>query len=675
MTNNIPLRSVSGPPPPAMEPSPQYDYPSRDLDEGGADLMRLVWHAWEHKWLIAGVLLITLGVGLFKYFSTPPQYSASALMQIETNEAGLPALQQFEQYDAVFGGSVSIAAEIEIMKSRTVMADVAERLKLDILASPRYEPWIGAAIARRYTGPGVAKPWFGKDQYAWGGEQIEVQSLLVPNAFLGQAFWLVAEQAGRFRLLDDTGAELLQGSVGTRAETELAGGGSIVLFVSRLKARPGTEFMVRKVSLEDAAAGLGAAFSAIESPSYSGILRVGFTASNANQAATTLNAILDNYQRRNVERKGEEADKTLEFLEKQLPPLKTRLDAAEGAYNDFLRENGTIDITRETQNVLTSVMEIENELFGLEQERETLRARFKPTHPKIRSIDGLMSTLRDRLSDLEQQTKTLPEMQQTVLRLSRDVEVNSALYSRLINAMQELRIAKAGTVGNARIIDYALPPKAPIAPNLRKTLAISTLIGLFIGLAIVYIRFKLRRGIEDPDEIEQNLGISVFGSIPFSEAQQKLSKQIQRRKSGLQPLVLRAPEDQAVESIRSLRTSLHFLLLEAGNTTLLVTGPTPGVGKSFLCVNLALVLGQAGKRVLLIDADMRKGHLNRVLGTDVGIGLSEFITGNADRDQVLTQFEAWRLDFIATGARPPNPSELLMHERLSRFVGMGRRDL
>jgi tyrosine-protein kinase Etk/Wzc len=95
------------------------------------------------------------------------------------------------------------------------------------------------------------------------------------------------------------------------------------------------------------------------------------------------------------------------------------------------------------------------------------------------------------------------------------------------------------------------------------------------------------------------------------------------------------------------------------------------VGKSFLCVNLALVLGQAGKRVLLIDADMRKGHLNRVLGTGVGIGLSEFITGNADRDQVLTQFEAWRLDFIATGARPPNPSELLMHERLTDLLRWG----
>ncbi|MGB5734777.1 MAG: GNVR domain-containing protein, partial [Thiohalocapsa sp.] len=520
MNSSTPLRSISGPPPPGVDQPTQYDYQPREPDDGGADPMRLFWHAWEHKWLIAAVVIASLGVGLFKFFSTPPQYTAQALMQIETNDSGgLAALQQFEQYDAVFGGSVSIAAEIEIIKSRTVMADVADRLKLDIRAHPRYEPYVGAAIARHYRGSGVAKPWFGLDQYAWGGEEIEVQSLLVPDALIGKAFSLVAAEEGGFRLLDDTGTELLRGSVGSRAEARIPGSGSVVLFISRLKARPGTEFIVRKVSLDAAAGGLSGAFSATEKPSYSGILRVSFTAGDPKRAAAILNAILDNYQRRNVERKGEEADKTLAFLEKQLPPLKARLDAAEGAYNDFLRENGTIDITQETQNVLTSVMEIENELFALEQERENLRSRFKPAHPKIRSLDGLTATLRDKLSNLEQQTKTLPEMQQTVLRLARDVEVNSSLYSRLINAMQELRIAKAGTVGNARVIDYALPPGARVSPNLRKTVAISTMLGLFIGLAIVFVRLKLRHGIEDPAEIEQALGISVFGTVPFSEAQ------------------------------------------------------------------------------------------------------------------------------------------------------------
>ncbi len=483
---------------------------------------------------------------------------------------------EFDQSDAVFGGSVSIAAEIEIIKSRAVMADVAERLKLDIQAYPRHEPWIGAAIARHYRGSGVAKPWFGMDQYAWGGEEIEVQSLLVPDALLGTAFTLVAAQEGDFRLLDDTGTELLQGyrrQPGPRPNSPAAAISCCSSHGSRPAQAPNS--WCARCSLEAAAGGLSGAFSATRGPSYSGILQVSFTAGDPKRAATILNAILDNYQRHNVERKGEEADKTLAFLEKQLPPLKARLDAAEGAYNAFLRENGTIDITRETENVLTSVIEIENELFGLQQERENLRARFKPTHPKIQSLDGLIGTLNDKLSKLEQETEALPETQQTVLRLKRDVEVNSSLYSQLINAMQELRIAKAGTVGNARIIDYALPPGARVAPNLRKTVAISTMLGLFIGLAIVFVRVKLRHGIEDPAEIEQALGISVFGTIPLSEAQEKLSKQFNRRKSGGTPLALDAPKDHAIESIRSLRTSLHFLLLEAGNSTLLVTGPEP----------------------------------------------------------------------------------------------------
>jgi tyrosine-protein kinase Etk/Wzc len=490
---------------------------------------------------------------------------------------------------------------------------------------------------------------------------------------IGQVFTLVAGKDGTYRVLNADGDELLQGSVGIRAEADLPDGGQILLFISRLKARRGTEFNISKISLVAAAGALSGAFTAVEYPNYSGILNVGFSAGEPEQAATILNAILDNYQRRNVERKGEEADKTLEFLEKQLPPLKARLEAAESAYNDYLREHGTIDITRETENVLTSIMEIENELFTLQQERETLRSRFKPTHPKIRSLDGLMATLTGKLRTLEQQTEALPEVQQTVLRLSRDVEVNSSLYSRLINAMQELRIAKAGTVGNARIIDYALPPTFPSAPNLRKTVAISILLGLFLSFAMIFLLVKLRYGIEDPDEIERALGIPVFGSVPFSNTQRKIAKRINRRKTRVSPLALEAPDDLAVESIRSLRTSLHFLLLEAGNTILLITGATQGVGKSFLCVNLSLVLSQAGKRVLLIDADLRKGHLNRLLGVEAGKGLSELITGEAERDAVLVQMQPQGLDFIATGARPPNPSELLMHERFSNLLHWGTK--
>ncbi|HBG96055.1 MAG TPA: hypothetical protein DDY14_12265, partial [Chromatiaceae bacterium] len=135
MNDRIPF-TISGTPPPIANQQVPFDHTLRHPDADGIDPMRILWAVWEHKWLVIMVLIATLCIGLWKYLSTPPRYNASGLMQIETQEAGLPALQQFEQYGNVLGGSVSIAAEIEIIRSRTLMTDVAERLKLDILASP-----------------------------------------------------------------------------------------------------------------------------------------------------------------------------------------------------------------------------------------------------------------------------------------------------------------------------------------------------------------------------------------------------------------------------------------------------------------------------------------------------------------------------------------------------------
>ncbi len=651
MSETVPSRRVSEPPLAAASQLPPLDFQPRELEEGGGDWLRYLWGFWEHKWLIGSILALSLLAGLAQYWGTPPTYAADALLQLEKGESALSALKPFEQYGEILGDSVSVAAEVEIMKSRTIMSAVADKLKLDIQASPVYFPYIGEPIARRYRGDGVAKPWFDKAQYAWGGEEIELQSFVLPQASEGRGFLLLAGEAGQYTLYDDEGRQVLQGTTGTRAEGRLADGEGVALFVSRLKARPGTQFQLLRAPLERVATGLSAGFSASEQPKLSGIVRV----------------------RQLGSRKGAEAEQTLVFVEKQLPALKERLDAAEAAYNSYLREHGSVDVTQETNNVLKAIVEAESEVFNLQQEREKLRERFKPTHPKIQSLDGLIEQLQAKLKGLEANTKTLPELQQTVLKLSRDVQVNTGLYSQLINSLQELRIAKAGTVGNARIIDQALPATVPTSPVLRSTLAIHGFVGLLLGLGIIFLRLKLRRGVEDPSEIERELGLSVFATIPFSEAQEKISKRSKKKASIGTPLALAAPQDQAIESIRGLRTSLHFLLLDSPNNVLLVTGPSQGVGKSFLSVNLAVVLAQAGRRVLLVDADMRKGHIHKLLGLEPGVGLSEYVAGTAPGDAVVAAVESAGIDFVSTGERPPNPSELLMHDRFGELIQWGGR--
>ena len=152
----------------------------------------------------------------------------------------------------------------------------------------------------------------------------------------------------------------------------------------------------------------------------------------------------------------------------------------------------------------------------------------------------------------------------------------------------------------------------------------------------------------------------VFATVPHSKEQMQLDADARAKKPGTHLLASLKPNEAAIESLRSLRTALQFAMLDAPNNIVLFTGPTPNIGKSFTSANFAAVLAAAGKRVLLIDADMRKGHINQFFGLERGLGLSELLSGTQTLDKVLRPGVAPGLDFLSTGTMPPNPAELLM---------------
>jgi len=154
--------------------------------------------------------------------------------------------------------------------------------------------------------------------------------------------------------------------------------------------------------------------------------------------------------------------------------------------------------------------------------------------------------------------------------------------------------------------------------------------------------------------------------VPHSVKQRKLLKNAEGTKKAV--LAIAESTDPAVESMRSLRTSLHFALLEARNNVILVTGPTPGIGKTFLTVNLGAILASSGKRVLLIDGDLRKGQLHKYFGLDGNEGLSDAIATGESIEQVIRSTSVDNLDIISHGTTPPNPSELLLHERFALAI-------
>jgi len=635
-------------------------------DEDEIDLRELMGTLFENKWLIIFITSIALVTGIVTATLQTPIYQADAMLQIESSQSLIGAMDPFTE--GVGNGSVQ--AEIEIIKSRMVIGAAVENLNLEIVAQAKYFPVIGKTMARKFQSHDqgeIATPWMGYSDYAWGGEEINVDTLEVPNSWVGKPLTLITGKKGQFKLFDIGGQFVAEGRVGKPVNTIIKGEATpFRIFVSVLKARPGTHFFVARQSHMDAIGLMLNDLSVSEKGRDIGILSFTMMSASPSLAMKILNEVANIYVRMNVEKKSAEAQNTLEFLEKQLPTIKNQLEIATDALNEFRLEKGSVNLDIETQGILSGVVEKNTQITLLEQKRDELRRSFTSFHPAIVSIDKQISRLKTQIKKHNKKISELPETQQVILRLSRDVQVNSELYSTLLNNLQTIKVTKAGTVGDVRVIDYAVVPTYPVKPRKFLTVAAAFIIGLILAIALVFIRKALRHGIEDPDIIEKQLNVPVYATIIHSEKQLQLNKQLKTYKSYIGPPVILALEnvdDMAIESLRSLRTTLHFAFLEAKNNIVMITGPSPGVGKSFVSSNLAVVLASTGKKILLIDADLRKGVLNKTLGVSRENGLSELISNVITPDKAIRTIADANIDFISTGAIPPNPSELLLHER------------
>jgi tyrosine-protein kinase Etk/Wzc len=264
----------------------------------------------------------------------------------------------------------------------------------------------------------------------------------------------------------------------------------------------------------------------------------------------------------------------------------------------------------------------------------------------------------------------MPETQQEILRLSRDVESGRAVYMQLLNRQQELNIAKSSAIGNVRIIDDAITQPKPVKPKgIGCNHWFSSRI-YDICRACTYKSISEKR-IESPEQLEE-IGISVYASIPVSESFTKKinnSNKVKNVKAAEYQgfLALDNPADIALEAIRGLRTSLHFAMMDAKNDILMISGASPNAGKTFVSTNLAAVTAQTNKKVLFIDADMRKGYTHKLFNVNNDNGLSDYLSGRVDTEKCIKAISAG-FDFISRGAVPPNPTELLMNSRLEKLL-------
>jgi tyrosine-protein kinase Etk/Wzc len=442
-----------------------------------------------------------------------------------------------------------------------------------------------------------------------------------------------------------------------------------VVQVDTLRAHSGLRFEVVRVPRDAVIGGLKRSVKIREIGRQTGIIEIALEGSDPEQIAATLDAIARRYLRQNVERRSAEAAKTLEFLNAQLPTLKSTVNAAEEALNAYRSRRGTVDVSLETKGALEKIVDVEKELSKLEMQRSELRQRFTENHPMLQTVREQVVRMESERDAVNARMKGLPQSELELARLMRDVKVATELYVVVLNKVQELNVTKSGTIGNVRIVDSAIVPRLPVSPRKTRVVLFSVLMGFAAGVGLALAKRSLHRGLEDPEAVERATGLPVHAAIPHSAREAELQRGLRRGGSSARPLLAAdAPKDPAVEALRSLRTSVEFALAEKGNNVITVGGPAPGIGKSFISVNLACVLADSGHRVLLVDADVRKGVVHKFIRLEASPGLTEVIAGSAPVSTAIRRTSHERLDAIPMGTVQSNPSELLGSQRFGQLV-------
>lgn len=619
---------------------------SKDADE--IDLGRLIGEFIDHRKLIISVTsLFTLVALIYAIFATPI-YQADALIQVEQKQANA-ILSNLSQM--LPDSQPQSAPEIALIQSRMILGKTVDDLNLQARVKQKYFPLFGRGFAR-LAGD---KPG-----------NISVSRLYIPEVGEDEPkILLIVKDKNNFSIRSDDLS--INGKVG-----ELIDEKGISIKIDEIDAKPGTEFVIGYVSRLKAITDLQEGLNVADQGKDAGILTLSLTGDNPLLIERIINSISENYLAQNIARQAAQDAKSLEFLSKQLPQVRSDLDQAEDKLNQYRRKSDSVDLSLEAKAVLDQIVNVDNQLNELTFRESEISQLYTKEHPTYKALMEKRKTLQDEKTKLNKRVSAMPETQQEILRLSRDVESGRAVYMQLLNRQQELSIAKSSAIGNVRIIDNAVTQPKPVKPKKVLIVLIGIILGTIISASIVLLRVFLRRGIETPEQLEE-LGINVYASIPVAET---FTKNVVQKKRWSRKIVDEIPEflavdnpaDLAIEAIRGLRTSLHFAMMEARNNVLMISGASPNAGKTFVSSNLAAVISQTGKKVLFIDTDMRKGYTHELFNESNTNGLSDILSGRVEINEAIKTIKSAGFDYISRGMVPPNPAELLMHRRFSELL-------
>nr|SCA96236.1 tyrosine-protein kinase [Klebsiella pneumoniae] len=618
-------------------------------DDDEMDLGKLIGELIDHRKLIIAITSFCTLISLVYAIFATPIYQANSLIQVEQKQ-GNAILSNLSQM--LPDSQPQSAPEISLIQSRMILGKTVDDLNLQIMIKQNYFPIFGQGFARLLG----EKP-----------SNIEVTRLYVTNANDDVTQLELKIKDGEHYQIKYDGA-VFNGRVGELLENK-----QLAIKVNDISAKPGDTFTIYYFNRLKAIADLLDNLNVSDQGKDTGILSISYTGENPQLIKNIVNSISENYLAQNISRQAAQDAKSLDFLNIQLPKVRNDLDIAENKLNAYRRQSDSVDLSLEAKAVLDQIVNVDNQLNELTFRESEISQLYTKEHPTYKALMEKRKTLQEEKLRLNKKVSSMPETQQEILRLSRDVESGRAVYMQLLNRQQELNIAKSSAIGNVRIIDDAVTQLKPVKPKKILVVIIGFILGLSIAIGVVFLRIMLRRGIETPEQLEE-IGINVYASVPVAESlvsNERSIKNIRKKithKEYTGLLATTNPADLAIEAIRGLRTSLHFAMIEARNNILMISGASLNAGKTFISSNLAAVVAQTGKKVLFIDTDMRKGYVHKVFDVENDNGLSNYLSGKLGLEATLKKIPEAGFDFISRGVVPPNPTELLMHRRMEEML-------
>ena len=555
-------------------------------------------------------------------------YSVDAKIQIVDNKqsslANLsPQLASLGSFAGINlgGGQQSIQTEIEVLQSRSILGKAIQDLNLDLQIQP------DQSFFQNLFNPNNFYTNYLVDQIKVKNHKAEfsIHKFDVPAQYLDQNL-ILAFSGQNFSLISvKTGLEVFQGTLNQRtASTPL--GLTWNINISSKQPIKG-QYIVQKQSTLTAVKAILQNLKAVELTKQTGIITINYDGTDKAHIMKVLNHIIETYQEQNLATKSAEKEKSLNFLNHQLPKLKQELEETEKKFNTFRETHGTIDIQQEAGLYLKQSVELETQKVQLEQKKAELAAQYTAQHPMMQEINAQISVFNKKINELNGALKKLPNTQSQYLQYYRDVQVQTQLYTNLLGTYQSLSLSKAGETGTLRVLDYPVEPTKPIKPLKLIILILSILVGGFIGVLIALMRNMLQTGVRHRGEIEQAVGINTYVELP--KAKHKT-----------------APE---LRALKTFIPTLCFKLQQKQHNVALITSVTPNQNQGVIAQHLALYLSQAGQKVLIIDSDLYRGELDQLFKSTSKVGLAEYLRGQADLDQIIVNTTYPNLSLIGRG--------------------------